>query len=50
MELWMKYKIGMVFFLFERERERQVNDKLNCPISYISTAASELPRFTSCSA
>ena len=44
----MKYKIGMVFFSFERERE--VNDKLNCPISYISTAASELPRFTSCSA
>ena len=23
MELWMKYKIGMVFFLFERERERE---------------------------
>ena len=50
----MKYKIGTVFFLFEREREkereREVNDKLNCPISYISTAASELPRFTSCSA
>ena len=24
MELWMKYKIGMVFFLFEREREREI--------------------------